>query len=131
MSSENQFLVTVSGVDGFFATKTGGDPTVSITKDYDGGSDEADISYSRTTWSDIVIGRRYDVARDAAIALALQSQLRSERTVTVQPTDGSFAPIGPAQTLRCVLIGATSPAVNANGSTPARFQLTLAVKGLA
>ncbi len=131
MSSENQFLITCSGVDGFFATKTGGDPSVSITKDYDGGSDEANISTSRTNWSDLVIGRRYDVDRDARILIALQAQIRSERTVTVQPTDPAYNPTGPSQTYRCVLLGASSPPANANGSTPARFQLTLAVKGLA
>ena len=133
MSSENQFLVTISGVPGtsFWASKSGGDPSVSVTKDYDGGSDEADISYSRTVWSDLVIGRRYDVDRDAALNLTLMGQLRSERVVTVQPADASFNATGPATSYRCVLVGVTTPAVNANGSAPARFQCTVSVKGLA
>lgn len=133
MSSENQFLVTISGVPGasFWATKSGGDPSVTMTKDFDGGSDEADISYSRTVWSDLKVGRRYDVNRDAALQISLMGQLRTDRTVTVQPTDPSFAPIGPATSYRCTLVGVTSPQVNANGSAPARFELTFAVKGAA
>jgi hypothetical protein len=133
MSSENQFLVTISGIPGtsFWASKSGGDASVSVTKDYDGGSDEADISFSRQVWSDLVIGRRYDVDRDAALNLTLLGQLRTDRVVTVQPSDASFNAIGPATSYRCTLVGVTTPAVNANGSAPARFQLTFAVKGLA
>lgn len=133
MSSENQFLVTISGIPGtsFWASKTGGDPSVAVTKDFDGGSDEANISFSRISWSDLVIGRRYDVDRDAALNLALLGQLRTDRVVTVQPSDASFNAIGPATSYRCTQVAVTTPSVNANGSAPARYQLTFSVKGLA
>jgi hypothetical protein len=127
MTSENQFLITVSGVDGFFATKSGGHASRTVTKDYDGGSDTPDISLSRKAYEDLVVGRRYDATRDATAAIALEKQIGSARTVKVQPCDVNFVPVGPSKTYTCILTKVTDPDANANGANPARFSLTLAV----
>lgn len=128
MASQNQFLITVNGIAGFFATKSGGNASVQVTKDFDGGSNDPVLSNSRPTYSDLTVGRRYDIGRDAAVAIAERKRIGKDRTITVQPCDADFTPTGPKTTFIGRLQAVNEPDADANSSTPARFGLVFSIQ---
>lgn len=130
MSQQSHFLIALNGVRGFFATKTGGNPTTPMTRDYDGGASVPVVNSGRVTYDDLKIGRRFDVARDAAVIKSLRGRIGKAVTVTVQPTRYDYRPSGPKTVYNCVLAGVTSPDADANGTGVAKYDLTLAVKSV-
>jgi hypothetical protein len=128
MSNANQFLVTVSGIDGFFATKSGGSASVQVTKDFDGGSDIPALSNSRKTYNDLTVGRRYDIDRDADAVIAARAAIGKDRTVTVQPCDADYNPTGPKTVYQGRLQAVNEPDFDANSQQPARFGLVISVQ---
>jgi hypothetical protein len=128
MTSQNQFLITVSSVDGFFATKSGGNASVTVAKDFDGGSNDPVLSNSRPVYSDLTVGRRFDIGRDATVAIALRKRIGKDFTVTVQPSDADFVPTGPKTVYVGRLQAVNEPDADANSGTQARFSLVFSVQ---
>lgn len=132
-AAQRQFLVKVSGIDGYFATKTGGDTSSDASDVYDGGSLTPEKLASPATSDDITVGRPYDPERDQPVINRLRAQVgRHRTTVSVQPTDADLVAIGaPTTYANALLIGCTEPEVDAASGDPAVFELTFAVESVA
>jgi hypothetical protein len=132
-AAQRQFLVKVSTVDGYFATKTGGDTTADASDVYDGGSLTPEKMASPATTDDITVGRPFDPARDRAVIDRLRPLVgRARLTVSVQDTDADLVAIGrPTVYPNALLIGLTEPEVDAASGDPAALELTFAVEAVA
>lgn len=132
-AAQRQFLVKVSTIDGYFATKTGGDTTSDASDVYDGGSLTPEKLASPATTDDVVVGRPYDPARDQQVIERLRPLVgRWRTTVSVQPTDADLVAMGkPTTYADALLIGCTSPEVDAASGDPAMFELTFAIESVA
>lgn len=132
-AAQRQFLVKVSGVDGYFATKTGGNTSSDASDVYDGGSLTPEKLASPATSEDVACGRPYDPERDQAVIKRLRPLVgRWRTTVSVQPTDADLVAIGRATTYaNALLIGCTEPEVDAGSGDAAMFELTFAIESVA
>lgn len=132
-ASQRQFLAKVSGIDGYFATKTGGDTSSDASDVYDGGSLTPEKLASPSTTDDVTLGRPYDPNRDQDVIRRLRPLVgRWRTTVSVQPTDADLVALGRPDTYaNALLIGLTSPEVDAASGDAAVFELTFAVESVA
>lgn len=128
-SSARQFLVKVEGVNGFFATKTGGNVTSDSTKAYDGGSLIPDLITAPPTAENVTVTRNYDPDRDDDIMRQLLTLVGSwETTVSVTPTDADLVAVAPPRVYsNARLVGVQEPEVDANSGDPAMFGLEFAI----
>lgn len=128
-SAARQFLVKVSGVDGFFATKTGGQPSSTSTKAWDGGSLVPDILTSTPEYSDMTVARPFDPARDAPVLARLRPRVgSSQHTIEVTATDASLSPLAAKVSYTGTLVGCNDPDVDAASTDAARFELIFSVR---
>lgn len=132
-AAQRQFLVTVAGVRGFFATKSGGDVSSDVSTVYDGGSLTPEKLASPATADDVTVGRPYDPARDASELARLRPLVgRWRTTVSVQPTDADLIAVGrPVVYANALLVGLTDPEADAASGDAATFELTFAVETVA
>lgn len=129
VAATRQFLVTIQGIDGTFASKTGGDKTAEASRAYNGGSNRPAIVSSVPEVSDITVGRPYDPERDQAVILALLPLVGEwVTTVTVTPLRGNLARANakPLVYSECLLIGVTPPEHEAGGGDPAMLEISFA-----
>jgi hypothetical protein len=129
-SRARSFLITVSGFDGFFDTKTGGELSKGSRRYYNGGDTVPDVNTDPAEYSDLIVGRAFRVGRDDRMlrdARRLTVSRDSEHTVRVQPIDASGVPVGIATTYRGILVGATDPDADSNSGDPAKAALRFAV----
>jgi hypothetical protein len=128
-SSARQFLVKVEGVDGFWATKTGGNVAADNTKVYDGGSLKPDIITNPPTAEDVNVTRPYDPDRDDEVLRELRQRVGSwTTTVSVTPTNADLEAVAaPTVYSEAVLTGVTEPEVDASSGDPAVCGLTFAI----
>ena len=130
-AAQRQFLVTVSGVEGTFMTKTGGDVSASATKVYDGGSLNPEVLASPAEASDLTVTRGFDPVRDPIILADLRQRVgRFRSTVSVTPTDQDLIAIGdPVVYPDALLIGLSDPEANAASGDLAVMSLTFSIAG--
>jgi hypothetical protein len=128
-ASARQFLVKVDGVEGYWATKSGGNVTAESQKVYDGGSLKPDIITNPPTAEDVTVTRPYDTARDPDILTALLQLVGSwETTVSVTPTDANLVAVGsPRVYPGARLIGVQDPEVDASSGDPSVCGLVFAI----
>ena len=127
-SRARSFLITVSGVDGFFDTKSGGNPSSGTRKYFNGGDVVPDINTDPPEYSDLVVGRAFRVGRDDRMLKAQRANVSvTEHTVRVQPTDAAGVPVGLPTTYRGTLVGTSDPDVDSNSGDPAKAELRFAV----
>jgi len=128
-STQRQFLVKIGGIDGYFATKTGGNITADSSKVYDGGDLTPDVLTGPSTPDNITCGRPYDPMRDGQVLRSLRRRVGSWTTVvSVTETDRDLVAIGPPVTYpKAVLVGLSEPEVNAGSGDAAEFTLEFAV----
>lgn len=128
-SSARQFLVKVEGVQGFFATKTGGNVAADSTKVYNGGSLKPAIISNPPEAEDVEVTRPYDPDRDDEDMRRLLQLVGSwETTVSVTPTDTDLVAIAkPRVYPNARLVGVVEPEVDAASGDPATFGLTFAI----
>lgn len=128
-SAQRQFLVTVSGIDGKFMSKSGGGITSDSTKIYDGGSVTPAIITSPAEVENITVGRAYDQSRDESILTTLRTQVgRFSTSITVQPADADLVAIGSPSTYSgAVLVGITEPDYDSGSGDVAMFELEFAI----
>lgn len=128
-SSQRHFLIKVAGIDGYFATKSGGESTSPSNKVYDGGKITPEVVTGPIEVADLVCGRSYDAAIDAPILKALRPQVGSyTTTVSVTPTDRNMVPVSaPTTYANAILTGLTEPDADASSSDAAAYELTFTV----
>jgi len=128
-TSQRNFLVKVIGIDGFFATKQGGDKTSTATKVWDGGVLTPDILSSPPDVTDVTLTRPYDRDRDPVVIAALREEVGRRRyTVTVTPTDRDLVATGAKPTVYAdaLLTAIREPDVNASSGDSTSYELTFA-----
>lgn len=132
-AAQRQAFITVAGVEGTFATHSGGDTTATVSREYDGGSLTPELMSSPAETADITVGRAFEPTRDRPIIKRLRSQVgRMRTTVTVQDTDENLVRVGsPDVYADALLIGVTPTESDANSGDAKRFELTWAVTSVA
>jgi len=128
-AAQRQFLVKVSGIEGYFATKSGGDTTADAVDVWDGGSLTPEKLSSPAVTSDVVVSRPYDNTRDGPIIRFMRVLVgRARSTITVQDTDADLIARGtPVTYANALLIGITVPEFDAASGDAATFEMTWAV----
>lgn len=127
-SRARSFLITVSGVDGFFDRKTGGNPSAGTRKYFNGGDTVPDINTDPPEYSDLVVSRAYRVGRDDRMLRSQRPNVSiTEHTIRVQPTNAQGVPVGIATTYRGTLIGTSDPDVDSNSGDPAAAELRFSI----
>lgn len=127
-SAVRHFLVTVSGVTALFAVKTGGHPSSSGNKVWDGGNPNPEILTEPVDYDDLTVRRPYRADRDAPIAARLRPRCgRSTHTITVQPTDEDYVRIGKPTRYHGVLMSVREPDTDAGSSDAGQLELTFSI----
>lgn len=128
-AAQRQFLVKVSGIDGYFTTKSGGNVSAETNKHYDGGSLKPDVIASPAEAENITCGRAYDSTRDPALLKRLRQQVgRLRTTVSVTPTNEDLVAIAePVVYSDAILVGLTEPDVDAGGADVATWEVEFAI----
>lgn len=129
--TKRQFLVTIEGIPGTWRTFSGGGGTASVTKDFDGGSDRADLLSGPAEWDDIEVTRTVAPARDDNWTAQLRKLIgRGKFNVTKQATDANWTKVGrPTTYPDCLLTGLQEPETDAGSSDAAEVTLTFATSG--
>lgn len=134
-TSQRNFSTSVPGIDGEFATFTGGEKSKQIEKAWNGGAIVPDIVPAPTELSNIVIGRPYNPRRDQPIIDRLRVEIdQADRRYTIrkQPLDGNDTPVGKAESYTgCTLVAVRAPEYDRASSTPGRFELEFAPQSVA
>jgi hypothetical protein len=132
-AAQRQFLVRVSGVDGYFATKSGGATASDVTDVWDGGSLTPEKLASPASTEDITISRPYDPVRDQPVVKRLRPRVgRLRATVSVQPTDADLVAVGAADVYaNALLIGVSAPEADASSGDVGVVELVFAVESVA
>lgn len=132
--AQRQFLTKVAGLEGFWATFSGGEVSVEHSRVFDGGALTPDLLTGNPTISDITVSRGYDVTRDGPIRANLQRALAQgrsfETTITRTPTDEDYTPTGPPEVYEVKLKTVTPSDADANSADAARLQLVFSTRSV-
>lgn len=128
-SSQRQSLVKVSGIEDYFASKSGGNITADSSKVYDGGQVTPDVMTGPAEADNITVSRPYDLARDEPVLRRLRKVVGTwTTTVSVTPTDKDLiATAQPQVYANAVLVGLTEPEVDASSGDAKTYELEFAV----
>jgi hypothetical protein len=130
-SAERQFLVMVSGIAGAWARRTGGESQVAKSSSYDGGNPNPEVLTGNRDYTDLVVTRPYNPARDADVERQMRRVVGSFRTtVSETPLDGDLIVIGQPKVWHGVLLKVMGPELNAESATNARLELTFGVSAV-
>lgn len=133
-AAQRQFLVSVSGIRGYFATKTGGEISSDANKVYDGGRLQPDLLAGPAQADNITVGRPYDPLRDDAVLRTLRARVgRSRHTISVVATDENLVALpGRAQVYSdALLIRVGEPEFDAASGDAATYELEFAIGAFA
>lgn len=127
--AQRQFLVSVAGIDGFFATKSGGNVSADVSRVWDGGQDRPELLPAPAEADNLTVGRPYDPDRDGPLLNSLRIQVgRFVTTVTVQPTDRDLAPVGDPQVFPLALLSSVNePDTDAASGDVATLELEFTI----
>lgn len=130
-ATKQQFLVTISGVPGTWKSFSGGDGSVSVTKDWDGGATRPDLLAGPAEFADITVTRTYDPAKDQEWVNDAMTKLgRGRYTITRQAIDMSGVRIGKPRTYAdCLLTAVSEGDVDSASSDPSEISFTFATSG--
>ena len=128
-SAQRQFLIKVAGIDGYFASKSGGDISSDTNKVYDGGSDTPDVLAGPAEADNVTVSRSYDLQRDGAVLKRLRKLVgRWETTLSVTATDRDLVAIAEPQVYpNALLVGLTEPETDASSGDAAEYELEFAI----
>lgn len=128
MAGQRDYLVKVSGVDGYFQTITGGRKASDVTHDFDGGSRDPEVLTSPAVVENIVVGRTYKPERDAAFVKRVRDRVGiTPKTITVFDVDADKQIIGVNRQYDGIIVGFNEAAVDANSGDRSRFEIEFAV----
>lgn len=129
ISAARQFLIRVSGIDGYFSTRTGGEMTSDASREFDGGSLTPEVLTGPATPGDLTVGRPYKPERDAELLRRLRPLVGRWRTsVASTPTDRDLVAVGSPTVWQGVLIGVNDPEADAGSGDAVRIELTFAIE---
>jgi hypothetical protein len=134
-SDSRQFLVQCSILYGTWALVAGGDPSVTVTKAFDGGTLRPMLTKSLPVVSDLVITRNFNIQRDSSMIKALNAQIMAGNSTNLQCTV-SQSPLSPDMAVSTSglpitwfgeIIGVMTAKEDATktGSTPATVGVTI------
>lgn len=128
-ASQQAWLVNVSGIPGYWQSKSGGEKSSETTKDYDGGSLEPEVLASPAEIDNITVSRSYKPSRDyEALRVASSRVGRWRTTVSITPTDEDLIANGPPRTYpNALLVRCSEPEVDRSSGDPATWELEFAV----
>ena len=131
--SQRQFLVNVSGIAGNFQTKSGGETSSETTKNYDGGSLNAEVLASPAETDNITVSRAYDYLRDSQAHRDARKKVgRWRTTISVTPTNEDLVAMGTPTTYpNALLVRVSEPDVDSSSGDVAMFELEFAVGSVA
>lgn len=127
--AQRQSLVTVEGIAGRWASKTGGNVSADTTPVWDGGEQYPEVMASPAQAENVTISRPFDDQRDLPeIARLRQLVGRFRGTISVQPTDADLFPIGaPTVYPNALLVRLNEPEYAADSGDAQRIELEFAV----
>lgn len=127
--AQRQSQVSIEGIAGLWATKTGGDVSSDVTPVWDGGTDHPDQLASPPTAGNVTVSRPVDDERDLTEMKRLRKLVgRFTATITVQPTNGDGFPIGePTVYPDALLVTMSEPEYDAAGGDAQVFELEWAI----
>jgi hypothetical protein len=126
--SQRQSLVTVDGIDGYWAQRTGGEGETAITRVYNGGDKMAELLSGPTTYTDLVVTRPYDRVRDGQYkAFLLAGQGSWMTTIAEVDTDSNLIPQATGVSWLGKLTHVKFPETNSGSGAAAEIALTFAV----
>jgi hypothetical protein len=128
-SAARQNLVTVAGLPGFWATKTGGAVEADTAQAWNGGSLVPEVLASPSTTSNVTVTRPYKPLRDGQVKRLLRGRVGQWRTtVSVQDTDADLTPIGtPDVYADALLVALRPPEFDASSGDAQVMELEFAV----
>ena len=127
-STQQAWLVSVSGIPGYWQTKSGGEKSSETSKDYDGGSLEPEVIASPAEIDNITVARSYKASRDYEALKNASSRVgRWRTTVSVTPTDEDLIANGPPRTYpNALLVRCTEPEVDRSSGDVSTWELEFA-----
>lgn len=130
-TSKRSFLVSVDGLPDYYATLAGGEVSVDTSDAWDGGQKKPEKVPGVPTTSNLTLSRPYDPDRDQPLIDRLQALVGTWRTtVTKQPTDGDFTPVGKPTTYpKALLVRVLPPEADAAASENSTYELEFATDG--
>lgn len=127
--AQRQSLVSIEGLPGLWATKSGGNIGADTTPVWDGGAANPDVLASPASAENITISRPVDDARDLAMIKQLRQEVGKRRsTLTEQPTNVDLYPIGePDVYAGALLVSLSTPEYDAASGDPKVIELEWAI----
>lgn len=129
---ERQHLTVVAGLDGYWATFTGGDSDRDISKVKDGGEKRSHLILGDPDTSDIVVSRPWSASRDAPVFARLDAMVKDGRSfatqITSTDTDTDFVPVAAARSYQVELKTVRAPEGNRDSNNAKRLELVFAVR---
>lgn len=134
LRTEACFLVTIGSFSRYFDSCEGGEKSADFEKRPNGGAPGRQVVFGPTDWTDLVIGSDYDPERDDADIDQLDEWVGDgahEESVTVQPCNDDFQPIGGSRSYTGHISKVTPPSYSKTSSTTATWSFTVVVTGRA
>lgn len=126
--SQRQQLVTIDGIDGYWAQRTGGEGETTVTRVYNGGDVDPEILPGPRTFTDLVVTRPYDRVRDGQYTAFLLAGLGVWTTsISVTATDENLIPQGGPDIYTGKLTHVKLPEANASSGAASEIALTFAI----
>lgn len=123
--AQHMFLAKVLDVEGYWTALTGGEPSLTVTEQYDGGDDVPDLIPSRGTVSNLVLRRPFKPTRDMRWEAEFRAKLLSGyfRSIVLQPLGRDGKAIGDKFTwTNCLLLRPSTPGVDRNSDTGSMWE---------
>lgn len=127
--AQRQALVSIEGIPGNWAARTGGNVTADVTPVWDGGADYPEQLASPSSADNVTVRRPVDDARDLSEIKRLKRVTgKLSTTITEQPTNGDGFPIGePDVYPGALLVQVNIPEYDASSGDPKMIELVFAV----
>ena len=129
-----QTRITLSGfsipIDGTWQTKDGGNLTMEVSREKEGGElFKEDVKVLPGTRDNVTVSRSYKTDRDSAVRRWAERGRGERGTLTEQEIDDDELPIGRPFVYKVRLAGVALPSTDSNGADRKRLELTFAIEG--
>lgn len=125
MAASRQGLVTVAGISGYWSKIDAVSKTATATRQFDGGSMQAEILMSNPEVDDFTVSRPFRPGRDDAELPNLYNGVGSwSTTITIQYTDARLSPVGAPISIAAWLTKVETPAVDSGSGDAMMLVLT-------
>lgn len=127
--AQRQYLVRISGIEGYWSTFSGGNVSADTNKVYDGGNLTPEVLSGPAEADNVTISRPFDDNRDMELVAQLRQQVGTfSATLSATPTDRNLVAVGkPRVYPDALLVGLTEPDYDATSGDAAMIELEFAV----